>query len=384
MAPENGIVSLIHWMHHVPFENQKHPNNKMRKPYWLALILGVAVLAASACYYVFRSQSRSQDLAVLSFLPQDPAAVLYVDLSALRHTAFLAQLAAWAPQPQKDSEYAQFLQDTGFDFERDLDHLAIATQKLAGASNLFFIADGKFDRKKISAYALRTGAKQNINGHEIFGVPLDSGKGRLSFAFISDHLVILTDGGGLADKLGNSGKKLDQQDWQERFRRLAGSPAFAVIRQDAGAALAERAPGGFRSPQLSSLLNQLQWITVAAKPDGDQLRIIAEGESASDATARQLADLLNGVVILAQAGLNDPKVRQQLDPAVREAYLELLKDTDISKLDRGDTKAVRLVVSVTPKFLQAARTYSPLAPPQPPAQPDTRKAPAAAPRKSGT
>jgi hypothetical protein len=373
-------------MHHVLFENQKHPTNTMRKPYWLALLLGAAVVAASAGYgyYLFRSQSRSQDLAVLSFLPQDPAAVLYVDLSALRHSAFLAQLAAWAPHSQKDSEYAQFLQDTGFDFERDLNHLAIATQKLAGAANLFFIADGKFDRSKISAYALRTGTKQNINGQEVFSVPLDAGKRTLSFAFVSDHLVILTDSRGLADALESLSQKPGQNDWQERFRRLAGSPAFAVIRQDAGAALAERAPGGFRSPQLSSLLNQLQWITIAAKPDGDQLRIVAEGESASDATARQLADLLNGVVILAQAGLNDPKLRQQLDPAIREAYLELLKGADISKLDRGDTKAVRLVISVTPKFLQATRTYSPLAPPQPPAEPEPRKAPAPAPRKSGT
>jgi hypothetical protein len=355
----------------------------MRKQYRLALLVGVAVFAAGACYYQWRSENRNQDFTVLSFLPQDPAAVIYVDVDALRQTVFLAQLAAWAPQPQKDPEYAQFLQDTGFDFERDLHHLAIATQKFAGASTLFFIADGKFDRKKISTYALRTGTKQNVNGRDIFHVPLDAGKRTLSFSFVSDHLVILTDGDGVADTLAGPVQKPDQNDWQQRFRRLAGSPAFAVIRQDAGAALADRAPGGFRSPQLSSLLNQLQWITIAAKPDGDQLRIIAEGESASEATARQLADLLNGVLILAQAGLSDPKVRQQLDPAVREAYLELLKSADISKLDRGDTKAVRLVVSLTHKFLEAARTYSPLAPPQPTEKPPTRRSPAAVPRKSG-
>jgi hypothetical protein len=354
----------------------------MRKQYWLALLVGIAFFAAGACYYLWRAEDRNQDFTVLTFLPQDPAAVIYVDVDALRRTAFLAQVAAWAPQPQKDPEYAQFLQDTGFDFERDLNHFAIATQKLAGASNLFFITDGKFNRKKISAYALRTGTKQNLNGREIFHVPLEEGKRTLSFCFVSDHLVILTDSDGLSDAL--AGQKPGQNEWQQRFRRLAGSPAFAVIRQDAGAALIDRAPGGFRSPQLSSLLNQLQWITLAAKPDGDQLRIIAEGESASEATARQLADLLNGVVILAQAGLGDPKVRQQLDPAVREAYLELLRSADISKLDRGDTKAVRLIVSVTAKFLEAARTYAPLAPTQPPVKPNTRTTPAAVPRKSGT
>src|SRR5256885_10925111 len=47
----------------------------------------------------------------------------------------------------------------------------------------------------------------------------------------------------------------------------------------------------------------------------------SEGECTAEATARQLVDLMNGVVILAQLGLNDAKTRQQLDPAAREAYL---------------------------------------------------------------
>jgi hypothetical protein len=144
-----------------------------------------------------------------------------------------------------------------------------------------------------------------------------------------------------------------------------------VIRQDAGAgsALAAQAPGGLRSPQLSTLLDQLQWITLAAKPDNTLLRVVAEGECATDATVRQLADLLNGVVILAQAGLNDAKTRQQLDPATREAYLELLKSADVSKLDRAGTKSVRLVLEVTPKFLAAARTATPALTDAPPSKP---------------
>jgi hypothetical protein len=78
-----------------------------------------------------------------------------------------------------------------------------------------------------------------------------------------------------------------------------------------------------------------------------------------ESTARQLADVLNGVVILAEGGLNDAKARQQLDPAMREAYLELLKSADVSKLDRGDTKSVRLVFEITPGFLEAARKTPP-------------------------
>ncbi|HXL23453.1 MAG TPA: hypothetical protein VOA78_13380 [Candidatus Dormibacteraeota bacterium] len=364
----------------------------MRKQHWLAITLIVAALAACASAYWWTG-ARQQNSSVLSFLPRDPAAVICIDVAALRKSPFLAQLAAWAPQPQKDPDYAQFVADTGFNFERDLDHLAIAYVKFWDTpqsdhwpDGAVFIGEGKFDRQKITAYALRKGTRFIVSGHEVISRPGGIDVAGTQIAFLSDRLVAMNPGATPipTDVLAAAPKRSIGDDWRERFVRLAGSPVFAVIRHDTAAALADRAPGGFRSPQLSTLLNQLQWITVAAKPDGDQLRIIAEGESASDATTRQLADLLNGVVILAQAGLNDPKVRQQLDPAVREAYLELLKGADISKLDRGDTKAVRLVVSVTPKFLQAARTYAPLAPPPPPAQPDTRKAPAAAPRKSGT
>src|SRR6266567_3165054 len=93
-------------------------------------------------------------------------------------------------------------------------------------------------------------------------------------------------------------------------------------------------------------------------------------ENAQLRPARQLADLLNGVVMLAETGLNDAKTRQQLDPATREAYLELLKSTDVSKIDRGDTKSVRLVFEITPKFLETARQVTPaLAEPSPDSAP---------------
>jgi len=69
-----------------------------------------------------------------------------------------------------------------------------------------------------------------------------------------------------------------------------------------------------------------------------------------------LSDVISGLLLLAQAGLHDQKLRQQLQPDVREAYLELLKSADVSRIDRGETKSVRLMFDLTPKFLEAART----------------------------
>jgi hypothetical protein len=120
-----------------------------------------------------------------------------------------------------------------------------------------------------------------------------------------------------------------------------------------------------QSPQLSALLEQLQWVTLAGKPEGDRLRVVVEGEAPTDSVARQLSDFLSGALMLAQAGLNGPQVRQQLDPRAREAYLEILKGADISRIDRSNTKAVRLVFDVTQKFLSAARNAVPNLPQQP-------------------
>src|SRR5258708_6303466 len=199
----------------------------------------------------------------------------------------------------------------------------------------------------------------------------------MSLTCLRNDRIAVTGDANLAVYLDAKKRPEEVSEWRARFERLAGSPGFAVVRQDAatGAALAAQAPGGLRSPQLSSLLDQLQWITLAGKPENDRLRVVAEGECTAEATARQLVDLMNGVVILAQAGLNDAKTRQQLDPAAREAYLELLRSADVSKVDRGDTKSVRLVFELTPGFLEAARRSPPILPDSAPGKHLPGKAP---------
>jgi len=345
---------------------------KMKKTQKWIIGLAVVVLFASGFfgYQRWGSSKGSPRTELLAEMPSDASAVVFLDFDELRRAPFIARLYEWAPKPQSDADYAQFVRETGFDYERDLDRVAIATKKNGQDSVLFAIADGKFDRARISAYASRFGTVEKNGGREVYSLPASGVAKKISFTFLKDGQIALADGEDVNAFLKAGNRKEDAAEWRTRFERLAGSPIFAVIRQDAGAgsALAAQAPGGLRSPQLSTLLDQLQWITLAGKPDNEVLRVVAEGECATDATVRQLADLLNGVVILAQAGLNDSKTRQQLDPAAREAYLELLRGADVSRIDRGDTKSVRLVLEITPKFLAAARTVAPALPDANPGQ----------------
>jgi hypothetical protein len=120
-----------------------------------------------------------------------------------------------------------------------------------------------------------------------------------------------------------------------------------------------QAPGGLRSPQLATLLSQLQWISIAGKPDGNLLRVVIDAQSDSEQATRQLNEMLNGVVLLAQGGLNDPKTRKQIAPETRDNYLQLLRSVDIKQIDRGGSKSVRIVFDITPQMLRSARESNP-------------------------
>src|SRR5579864_3151115 len=297
----------------------------------------LSVMAGSTiAFYAYQHWGSSGSSArsdLLAQMPANASAVVYIDLDALRQSPFLAELYKWAPQPTADPDYAQFVQSTGFNYESDLNRLSIAMLKHGQDTPLLAVADGRFDRKKIAAYASQSGTRENRSGREIFSVPL-SGTRRVTFTFLRNDRTALTNGESLEAVLSTPHADTDSetQAWRERFRRLAGAPVFAVVQQDAaaGAALSARAPGGLRSPQLSALIDQLQWISVAGKPEGDHLRVVLEGEGSADVNTRQLSDVLNGLLVLAQAGLNDQKMRQQLQPEAREAYLELLKSADVS------------------------------------------------------
>jgi hypothetical protein len=337
-------------------------------------LAAVVVVLGAAVFFGYREWSApngSPREEMLALTPSDASAVFFVDFGGLRQAPIIAQIYVWAPKPEADAEYAQFVKETGFDFERDLERIAIAVEKRGQDYGLFAILDGNFDRQKISAYALKDGSISRTGGREIFSVPVVGTARKVSFAFLKSGRIALTNDSSLTVFLDTRKHSEDVAEWRARFERLAGSAVFAVARQDAalGAALSAQAPGGYRSPQLSALLDQLLWITLAGKPENDRLRIVAEGECTAESTARQLADMLNGVVILAESGLNDARTRRGLDPAMREAYLELLKTADVSKLDRGNTKSVRLIFEITPNLLEAARASVKDSSPARPARP---------------
>jgi len=301
---------------------------------------------------------------LLQLVPSDSTAVIFLDLDQFRNSPFLAKLYSWAPLPSEDAEYAQFVRDTGFSYERDLKKLVVAISNKGATTNLLAVADGKFDRKRIEAFLNHGGQPAQQGRWKVFQLNATSHDKPLFLSFLSDDRIAISDSENLPATLASATVESGHAEWNAHYERLAGTPLFAVLRQDSSIqnAFNSATPGGFRSPQLSSLLNQLQWISIAGKPEADQLRLVAEGECLSEPATSQLRDFLQGIVMLAQNGLNDPKLRKQMNPDERDAYLEILKSADIQKIDRGEWKSVRVVLAITPRFLDMARA-SAIAPP---------------------
>jgi hypothetical protein len=340
------------------------------------LVVGLLILSAGLVFawLYFQphgrdSQSAREDL--LSRLPADSTSVVYLDLQELRTAAFLSQTLAWAPRPQLEEEYEKFVQATGFDYERDLDRVGISFGGSAQNPKTMAVADGRLDRKKIEAYSTHFGTLKTANGKTIYAVSLTNPPRTAYFMFLrDDQVAICNDASCFFQASGNS---LNSEEWREHFLRMAGTPLFAVMRRDSQllTELPQRAPGGYRSPQLATLLGQLQWVSIGAKPEGDELRVVADGETSNDMVVRQLNDMFSGLLILAQAGLDDPKSQKQLNPKLREAYARLLKSAEVQKVDRGTSKSVRLIFEITPQLLESAKSASAADPPEksPSAQP---------------
>src|ERR1700722_16208626 len=286
----------------------------MNRRLWigLAFVVALVAIAAVAWHHFFAGGDSDARESALALTPADADSVVFADVAQLRTAPFFSALGDWVPQAQQvDADYAKFLQVTGFDYQRDLDRVAVATIRGGQATEFFAIGDGRFDRKKINTYISEFGTHDKKDGREVFTAPLKGSASKISFAFLHQNRIALTDDPDLASLLRNPVRGADANQWSERFDRLGGSPVFAVFRQDAnvGTEIAARTQNAAQAQQLASLLNQLQWITLAGVPEQNRLRLVAEGECPNDATAHDLADVLNGIRISAQAGLNGPDVR---------------------------------------------------------------------------
>jgi len=329
-------------------------------------LIGTAVLAcmataACAGFYLYRlrhplpafSAGRTPDM--LGQLPPTAPAIVYVDLAALRAMENSPWQALFGPAvsgSREDRDYENFVRATGFDYQRDLDRVAIAlwpasptTSGTMGENRVLTIADGRFDTQKIEAYALRAGKVTTRGIHSIYEVP---GSPPVWLEFLSPTRIALASGKDADDLLATPSTLARDPAVQARIDRVGGAPVFAVARTDS-------LPPGFyanfrNSPQIERLLHSVEGLTLAGQPDGDRIRMALDAECDSMKNAIELATLLDGLRLIGSVALSDPKMRHQMSPQQSVFLDALVRDAKVSHQDRW----VRLTLDVTPAMLGPA------------------------------
>jgi hypothetical protein len=138
---------------------------RTRRLLWI--IVAVVAFIAAAVFLRFKSPPEAARL-----LPESDG-ILYVNLRPLR-----ALVHPHLPSVTRAPEYQQFLDATGFDWERDLDQAAIALHRMPnpdgpnGPVAYSMVLVGRLDGRRIAQWLTEhAAAKENYAGQTIYSLP---------------------------------------------------------------------------------------------------------------------------------------------------------------------------------------------------------------------
>ena len=327
----------------------------------ILLLVAALLLTAAAAYYVHHRHREPLAVApgpvpaLLEQLPSGAPLIAFVDLAALRASPFAAKIEALAPEPAEEREYKDFVAQTGFDYARDLDRVALAVWPGSIKTTAAAIAEGRFDREKISQYALKSGTVTKRGNLDVFQVretlPAPSNPGTaqktIELAFLLSNRIAFADGVPLDSALASGAAKPADAGMRERIERVAGASFFAT-------AQVKNLPtdilfAGTNSDQLRRILRSVQFASLAGRPERERLHVSLDAECDSVSSAVQLSTLLDGLRWFGRAALADANTRKQLLPQAAVLLDMLLKGVDISR----QNKVVRLRLELTPPMLGA-------------------------------
>lgn len=308
---------------------------------WLAPLAVVLVVLAAAIWLLRERVSHQPGSLpeLIALAPVDAKTLIYLDLQALRASSFLDHLARWVPASEQEPDYKQFVAATGFDFERDLDRVLLLLPASENPGGAVALAEGRFDRTRITAYALQRGRRERVAELEYFVVPVESEARAVTISFLAPGRMLLAEGEKLPAAGGIS------VAMQERVWRVAGSPLFAL-----GALPASAPPRAAR--QLDRLLATIRWWSLAVRPENHRLLFVADVECQSEDDARQLAGAVDGLRALGRSLLAERTVQQQLPPESAILIEALLQRGQVSQQRRE----VRFHFDVTREMLASLRT----------------------------
>lgn len=342
-------------------------------------ILAFLLLAAASYFLLVRSPAENSgpvpDLVALA--PREAEWIAFLDLVAWRSSPMLEQLRKLAPAVQEDPEYRSFVNETGFDYVRDLDRAVLALlpvpstgAPMSGSYQPLAIAEGRFHRDRITTRALRNGSRENHQGQEVLVVREPSAQrasgpaaGHVLVTFLTANRIALADAGenagsaararSLILEVARPQSSASLSPLAQRVARVSGAPFFLVGQtaalQQFNQVLKRAGP---LAAQAAELLSNIDWLTVAARPEQDRIRVSILSECKSAWQATQLGLLLDGLLVLARSAMRDPQTRKGLSARDLEQLEAVLATVYVET--RGEVVELRLEVSAEALALVAA------------------------------
>ncbi len=336
------------------------------------LITVVAVIGAIVILVQLRKHAPPEPARLLP----NADAFFYLNLSWIRRVNVVNQL----PPVSHDPEYERFIQETGFQFERDLDRAAFAvhyplSKATSGELRFSEVMEGSIHGEKLAAY-LRKNARSvdNYRSVEIFNIPLEGrtlrvailGVGTVAASNHDDPLVIR----GIIDRSRKLASPFAGPAFLRQYYKHVpiASLMWAIARVDASDTRLPLSQG------IWSLLFPSNAVLVASARYLTSLHLRAEAFTNSDADAKRITDQVSTFLNIFHTAESSAST-QGTDPDVKQFF-------DSLKVEQKSDRAV-LTANLPPGFLKKVFTEAPAelspvptpapAPEEPTPKPHTRR-----------
>lgn len=202
---------------------------------WILAIVGVVILTCGAAAYVALSAAPPAPSgacpAIFSDTPYDSNALLYFDVASLRNDEFAHRFDS-LEKSMLSTAYLDFVNKTGFDPDRDIDHMLFSAsfENLSGS----LLLEGRFDQSKIDAYVSQLGTKKHFDSGDIYTIQTPGANNAVGLTFLDPTHMALSTGAAsetqllvIADAVKNPTPGL-RDDMCALAQRVSGAPFFAV------------------------------------------------------------------------------------------------------------------------------------------------------------
>jgi len=274
---------------------------RIRKNYLWAVV-AVLVIAGGIITAILLRKHAAPD--AVRLLPECDA-ILYVNLEPIR---LLTDLGKTTPK-DRDPQYGDFVRQTGFEFERDLDKAAFAIQYgvagkgTPGETRYSEILQGHFDSARVANYLRNIASKTEVYaGYDIYMVPVEDRTVRVALLGVDTAAVSNTESAdvirGMIDRYRQAALPFTGPSLVSQYYASVplGSVVWTIARPPASSNREDREelllPGGW-----SGLLPPDSIVIASARPLND-VRLRAEVILRSDAAAQSFTQQVQTYLVL--------------------------------------------------------------------------------------